>query len=344
MARPSSFTKEQEQEIGNLYKSGKSLRELANLFNISNPGILKVLRRNNISIRNKQDASYIKNGILTYLQNKYPVTIPQLPGYPSIAAVTCTLGVVVLDPREWDVLSIMKRNAVSHAVAKNYLVVLNNHIAAFNLKPLFIWLDELPKILHIIEHKSQGSSRTCSARECEVRIIDNKIAGSFYEAHHLQGACNSGITYGLIFNNSLVACMTFNHASSCRSSLADHLLQRFACIGSIPGAASKLLAAFRKEHAGSIVSYSDQRYAAGGLYRTLGFTCHIIGSPDYRYFRDRWYAKNTKQRKHLISELSSKGMEVYADDTEYTMAERLGYRRCYDCGKITWILPALAKP
>jgi uncharacterized protein Yka (UPF0111/DUF47 family) len=44
----------------------------------------------------------------------------------------------------------------------------------------------------------------------------------------------------------------------------------------------------------------------------------------------QWFAKNTKQRKHLIKEL---GTDPLPEDTEFTMADRLGYLRVYDCGK-----------
>jgi hypothetical protein len=190
----------------------------------------------------------------------------------------------------------------------------------------------------MLKHRTGEAARTCAARECEVVTVSKEQAREFYNAYHLQGAPNSvWLTYGLVFEDRLVACMSFNSGNACRGDVSAHLLQRFAAAGSVPGAASKLLAAFRGDHPGPIISYSDERYApGGGLYGVLGFKELELYKPDYRYWKNgAWFAKNAKQRKHLEAELQG---DVLPTDTEYTMAEKLGYLRCYDCGKKSWRL------
>jgi hypothetical protein len=100
------------------------------------------------------------------------------------------------------------------------------------------------------------------------------------------------------------------------------------------------LSAFRAGAAGAVISYSDERYAPGGnLYKVLGFSEVAYHKPDYRYWKDgRWFAKSSKQRYDLVRELSEAGQAALPEDTEYTMASRLGYKRCYDAGKRTWLL------
>jgi hypothetical protein len=198
----------------------------------------------------------------------------------------------------------------------------------------------------MIAHRAQAAVSICSARQAEVIKLAAAEANRFYTANHLQGRCNGKFHYALRYKDNVVAVMSFTDARACRGPVDTFLLQRFAVAGSVPGAASRLLAAFRREHPGPIVSYSDERYASGGkLYETLGFTCTRVEKPDYRYWRDnRWYAKNQKQRKHLIAELALRGETPTPEDTEFTMARRLGYKRCFDCGKRTWLLDNAALP
>jgi len=91
---------------------------------------------------------------------------------------------------------------------------------------------------------------------------------------------------------------------------------------------------------GPVVSYSDERYApSGNLYEILGFTQQGLNRPDYRYWRDgRWYAKNSKQKKYLHREAEEAGIAFNDEHTEFELARILGYKRCYDLGKITWLL------
>ena len=109
------------------------------------------------------------------------------------------------------------------------------------------------------------------------------------------------------------------------------LLQRFACGPGIRirGGAGKLLKAVREYDHFPILSYSDNRYSDGGLYRALGFTQIDVQDVDYLYYKEgRIYNKSQLQK----SRTSSK------DDprTEYEIARSLGYLRIYNAGKRVW--------
>jgi len=224
-----------------------------------------------------------------------------------------------------------------HADAR---LALQRHQAAQEQPAVYLWQDEigLPGVPRMLAHRGgTDPSERVHARECEVTQVPLEDARAFYNAWHLQGACKHlGSTLGLLRHGKPVAMMSFTDPRACRGLPVPWMLHRYACSGRVPGAASKLLAAFRRGHTGSIVSYSDNRYSpAGGLYRVLGFSLKFETGPDYRYWRDgRWYAKSSKQRKHLIAELGG----CTPEDTEFTMASRAGYQRCYDCGKKTWVL------
>lgn len=175
-------------------------------------------------------------------------------------------------------------------------------------------------------------ARRSGAREFDIAFIESDDANRFYEATHLQGSCNAHIHVALVNDDEIAACMSFGPPHVCRAHEAHFLLQRFSTNGAVAGAASRLLSAFRSKHQGSILTFSDNRYSVGGeIYRRLGFEKLHDVRPDYRYRRDgRWFAKSSKQRRHLLKEGAT-------PNTERRMAEELGYRRCYDLGKKAWI-------
>ncbi len=190
--------------------------------------------------------------------------------------------------------------------------------------------------LNRIESLTASSDKRVGARECVVQRIATSDARIFYEENHIQGAQNSGLHYGLLSQGHLTALMTFSSPGVNRARGADLLLARFAVCGHVPGAASRLLAAARREHPGrSILTFSDNRYSNGGVYRAIGFMEAGHVTPSYRYIRGgRVFAKESLQRKHLRLEL---GRSPGSEETEAQMARLAGYQRLYDAGKIRWL-------
>lgn len=313
--KPALSTKQSEEILGRLQR-GESCRRLASDYHVSAMTISRLAQR-------------------LHSQTKFSTHL-QLPYMPPITATHGSLAVVVADPREWHVNAIMERYDELHAGACKWFKHMERHLRLQGYKHLFLWSDEQgsPALANMIQHKTGAQGQRVYARKCKVTQVDRVVANKFYKQHHLQGSCTGKVTYALEHQDQLVACMTFTDSAACRGLTGHHLLQRFACSCSVPGGASRLLKAFRDDYAGPILSYSDERYAPGGqLYRTLGFQQHKLHSPDYRYWRkSRWYAKNQKQRRHLIAEGANPAL------TEADMAHSLGYLRCYDLGKRTWVL------
>jgi len=284
--------------------------------------------------------AYLANPPLAHLcvSSTEAAPVPQ-PASGSPVTLLTTLGdleVFVVDQDLHDVDSLQARG-LSHPEAVH---ALEQHRGKRPGKAMYLWRDEvgLPGVKRMLKHKAgESGEKKVFARGCDIQEIDATRAAIFYNTNHLQGAPHAtGKTVGLVFEGEIIAAMSFNDPRVCRGIEAGWLLQRFACSCRVPGGASRLLSAFRKGHPGSIVSYSDTRYAVGGLYGILGFQCLKDEKPDYRYWRDgRWYSKGCRQRKQLIREL---GGVFSPGDTEFTMARRLGYKRVYDCGKKTWLL------
>ena len=338
------LTPSQSRNIICRYADGVSMPDLAVEYGITKMCVSKLLKRNGIKARDKHECQVRKPGILDMLS-----PYKQFDGYPSVAGILKDkLVVVIADPEQWYVHHIMSSHNVTHAIAVKATLSLKHMIESDGKQMLFLWKDELhrPGLINMCMHKTGGGKKVCYARQTSVVDVPLAVSNNFYDMHHLQGRVRQGTTYGLEFDGRLVACMTFASGGICRGDKNAALLARFAAVGSIPGAASKLLSKFKQDNPGvPIISYSDERYAPSGvLYTTLGFVPTKTYSPDYRYWRDgRWYPKNTKQKKHLIQECAQKRVQLSGSETEFDMAYLLGYYRCYDCGKISWRLDVTSK-
>lgn len=175
------------------------------------------------------------------------------------------------------------------------------------------------------------------ARKTSLREVSSEETIGFLKDNHLQGAVPSSVRLGLYYNEELVSIMTF---AKPRYTKQYHWeLMRFCNKAGfhVIGGASKLLAAFRKAHAGSIVSYANRRFSKGGLYEKLGFTQIGKSAPNY------WYVKNgvicysrSQCQKHKLKSL-------LGDSFDETLSEvgnmrKNGYYQLFDCGNYVYAL------
>lgn len=169
------------------------------------------------------------------------------------------------------------------------------------------------------------------ARKCEIVKIEKHIKSSFLEQNHLQGNDNSMFDYGLMYNNKVVAVMTF-----CKSRFNknyDWELSRFACKQHtmVHGGFSKLLKQFRKEHEGSIISYADRTISFGDVYANNGFNLLKINPPSYSYITERMQV-----RQHRAGFMKSR---IDAGELSESDAMKLkGYHKVWNCGTMTFVL------
>jgi hypothetical protein len=107
---------------------------------------------------------------------------------------------------------------------------------------------------------------------------------------------------------------------------------------SIRGGLGKLLKYFIKNntHITEIISYSDNRWSNGNLYKTLGFELINAGKSSYHYFKD------STQRFHRYNFTKHKVLKLFGGDpkkdTEWSIMSRNGYDRIWDCGSSKWLL------
>lgn len=175
------------------------------------------------------------------------------------------------------------------------------------------------------------------ARNCEVKEISQNLTDKFLTKYHIQGSISAKYRYGLFYHNHLVAVMTFNKARF--NSNYDFELLRYATVFnfSILGGASKLLAYFRNNNQGSIISYADKRWSVGNLYEKIGFKAISDSEPNYFYLHPSKVIRESrlKYQKHLLKEKLDK---FDPNLSEVENMHNNNYYRIWDCGNKVYIL------
>lgn len=180
----------------------------------------------------------------------------------------------------------------------------------------------------------QGES--IGARKCSIIEVDNEKREEFFTKNHIQGDVGAQETFGLVFEDKLVACMSFGRRWTVANIPDENAVEllRYASIGSVAGGASRLLNEWIKRHPGvSLLSYADRRWSNGDLYKKLGFS--QIGETKPAY----WYVINNQrvnphrfQKSKLVLNETEKNM------TEKEIMESRGIIHIYDCGSLTFRL------
>lgn len=183
------------------------------------------------------------------------------------------------------------------------------------------------RILNILGHTTQK----LYARKCTVKEINSKTASLFCEENHIMGKGRSNVRLGLFFEDNLVSVMTFVKTNLSRKSISWEV-NRFCSLKdlSVVGGASKLFKKFIELiNPDKVISYSDNRWSEGMLYKNLGFVKTSDGSPGY------WYIKaNYPSRIHRFSLRKNKNDDQTL--TEFENRINQGYNRIWDCGSSKW--------
>lgn len=195
-----------------------------------------------------------------------------------------------------------------------------------------IWKQKIKSKINLIDQRIY-------ARNTKVVVLNSTQCRSFLNENHIQGYCSAQICLGLVFNDKVVAVMTFSKKrpgiGKDRGENAYELV-RYATSAQVTGGASKLLSYFIKNFKTDLIySYSDNQYSVGNLYVKLGFTLEQENKCGYRY-----YDPQTKKPYHRYNftkhRLVAAGYPL--DKTEKEIMDDRGFLRLWDCGTRTWIL------
>jgi hypothetical protein len=198
------------------------------------------------------------------------------------------------------------------------------------------WETRKPQVKNFLK-SVLGINTKLFARKCSVEELTPTIAKTFYENNHIQGGkVNINIAFGLKFENEIVGVVS--GAKHHRGS--DGLvLNRLAFKDGIQilGGASKLLKPLinyaKQQGYSKIISWSDNRWSQGNVYKQLGFILEEELPPDYSYVDLKDTDKRLSKQAHNKTALLKKGAK---GATESEMAKSIGLTRIWDCGKKRW--------
>lgn len=183
---------------------------------------------------------------------------------------------------------------------------------------------------------------TIPARKTVSRKLTPKEASFFFNANHIQGTSGSRVCYGLLYENEIMAAMSFGKARYSKTVQWELLRYANKINTTVMGGASKLFAVFKKEYQPtSITTYSDKRWNTGEVYVKLGFTFIHTAAPNYYYFRPsdttKLYHRSQFQKHKLEKMLDTFNPAL----TEWANMCINGYDRIWDCGNdvYSWTRP-----
>lgn len=188
------------------------------------------------------------------------------------------------------------------------------------------WEHNRLKIELLLKNKL-NTAKQVELSEYDVKLISSKEARLFYDKYHYS-EYNAGINYGLFYKNKITNCITF------KSNVHDD----WELIGfvsnsefKINDAVSKLLKVFVKEyHPKLIISFSDNRFSDGRIYKENNFKFDKDVNPEY-------YWVNRKTRLSKFSSIRIKKEKSISFPK--TQSKKLrSYRKIWDLGKKRWVL------
>ena len=194
------------------------------------------------------------------------------------------------------------------------------------------WNDRKEQVKGFLLSALKKNSVKIGARDCEIKEISIEISKDFMDKNHIQGADKSKISFGLFYSGELVGAITGGyHPQAVNSEDKTLYLNRLAFkIGlTISGGASKLFSGLKnyaKQNGyEKLVSWSDNRWSEGGVYKQLGFTFESQrekgkGLSDGSIWPDFYYALRGK----LYTRSAAKKIDVSKAN------------KVYDCGKKRW--------
>lgn len=196
------------------------------------------------------------------------------------------------------------------------------------------WVNKKELIKSMLHTQITQSNLKVFARRCSIEEIQIEDARSFLNLHHIQGFGTGASTYLGLFNlDTLISVMCFKKVQG-----NVYNLTRFCTIQgtTVVGGASKLLTHFiRTTQPSEIISFSDNMYSTGKLYKTLGFTYTDLISVDYKYLhKGELHHKFGYRHTHLKYKLK----EYTNTLSERQNCENNGIYRVFDSGKIKWTL------
>ena len=211
---------------------------------------------------------------------------------------------------------------------------LQNNIRLLHIFDL-IWDNRKEQCQSLIRNALGLNENKIAARKCTINYDQADI---FVDQNHIQGSCYQVTKwFNLVYDGQFVSSMVAGRHHRQNIEGNPIVLSRFCSTkgSSVQGGASKLFEEFKQWAKASkydrVLSWSDNSYAAGGLYERLGFTLQNEYAPDYFY----WDSKTNQYRSKQSQRKATTACPV--EYTENQWAKERGLYRIWDCGKKLWV-------
>ena len=228
----------------------------------------------------------------------------------------------------------------------------NYHISKFNtckekgiqLITIFEdeWINNQEVIKSVILSKLGVFEKRLYARKCIAKEISKKEFTDFCDKYHVQGGNSlAKVCFGLYYENELIGVMDlgFHHRKQVKGEMVLTRLC-FKAGYQIVGGASKLFAACvnwcKNNGIKKIISWSDNRWSNGSIYKNLNFILEQELGSDYAYVN----IDNPKERISKQSQMKC-NTGFPKDKSEKEWALENGLSRIWDCGKVRWVFKIL---
>jgi len=203
---------------------------------------------------------------------------------------------------------------------------------------VYQWEWDNPRIKSILLAQADKTRNIrIGARRCLVSEVSTPEARKFLDENHLQGYVHASVRYGLYRDGILLALMTFGKPrEQKRNRPIEWELIRF-CVRKgylVPGGASRLFQHFVRHHSpASIVSYSDNAKATGGMYPLLGFTMESVTAPGYVWWNGTTVLSRYSCMAHRLHD-QYPGTEHLSETAIMT---DMGYQKILNQGNTVWV-------
>lgn len=194
------------------------------------------------------------------------------------------------------------------------------------------WRDKRPVVESMLRNKFGADVRpSIGARKCTVTALPYLDAKYFLDANHVQGSARGAFYDALVSpEGNVVAVMVTAFQRG------NYRIERYATSVRVPGGFTRLLSVLRKRGSAPIVTFSDNEISDGALYSSNGFVRDGDVPPDYRYF---YKGRRRHKFGFRLKRFRTDAALTYVDGlTERELAELNGIPRCWDSGKVRWVL------
>lgn len=192
------------------------------------------------------------------------------------------------------------------------------------------WKNRKEQVINLLM-SNINKNEVIYARKCIVKNIDNKEAIEFINENHIQKSDYIKFAVGLFYYDKLVGAMAFRNSKISNSIILDSIAFKGGI--RVQGGTSKLLKFSINELSkkfNKIITWSDNRWGSGNVYKTIGFNCIYEFPPDYYYI-----IKNSRINKQNYKKINL--IKCHGNNkTQDGLVTSLGHLKIFDCGKRKW--------